>query len=63
MPTVFNAANELAVSRFLNRQIPYLAITEIIESAMDYHRLVKNPAVDEILETEKAVYEYIESRW
>ena len=42
---------------------PYLAITEIIESAMDYHRLVKNPAVDEILETEKAVYEYIESRW
>ena len=63
MPTVFNAANELAVSRFLNRQIPYLAITDIIESAMDYHRLVKNPAVDEILETEKAVYEYIESRW
>ncbi len=63
MPTVFNAANELAVSRFLDRKISYLTITDIIESAMDHHRLVKNPAVEKILETEKAVYEYIESRW
>ena len=37
LPTVFNAANELAVSKFLNREIKYLEITEIIEDCMKAH--------------------------
>ena len=63
LPTVFNAANELAVSKFLNRQIKYLEIPEIIETCMRNHKNIASPTVEEILETEKAVYEQIESRW
>lgn len=63
LPTVFNAANELAVSKFLNRQIKYLEIPEIIEYCMKMHRTIVNPSVDEILQTEQEVYEQIESRW
>ena len=63
LPTVFNAANELAVSKFLNRQIGYLQIPEIIEVCMRNHKNILNPTVEEILQTEKTVYEQIESRW
>lgn len=63
MPTVYNAANELAVAKFLNRKIKYLQIVEIIEACMNEHQIIENPSVDEILEVEKSVYEMIESRW
>ena len=63
LPTVFNAANERAVSKFLNRKIGYLQITEIIEECMRNHRNIINPTVEEILATEQSVYEQIESRW
>ena len=43
LPTVFNAANELAVSQFLNREIKYLEITEIIEDCMKAHKTIANP--------------------
>ena len=59
LPTVFNAANELAVSMFLNRKIGYLQIPEIIEACMKSHKNIQNPTVDEILQTEQAVYEQI----
>lgn len=63
MPTVFNAANELAVKKFLNREIRYLDITEMIEEAMNHHQAVKEPTVDKILEAEAETYEFLESRW
>ncbi|MBQ2986578.1 MAG: 1-deoxy-D-xylulose-5-phosphate reductoisomerase [Tyzzerella sp.] len=63
LPTVFNAANELAVSKFLNRKIQYLEIPEIIEACMKQHKNIACPTVDEILSTEQEVYEQIESRW
>lgn len=63
MPTVFNAANERAVSMFLKRQIGFTDIYEIIRYCMDGHRVIVNPDVDQILETEQAVYDIIESRW
>ena len=63
LPTVFNAANELAVSKFLNRKIKYLEIPEIIETCMNNHKNIACPTVDEILRTEQEVYEQIESRW
>ena len=63
LPTVFNAANELAVSKFLNRKIKYLEIPEIIETCMSLHKNIACPTVDEILRTEQEVYELIESRW
>ncbi|MBS5956829.1 1-deoxy-D-xylulose-5-phosphate reductoisomerase [Lacrimispora xylanolytica] len=63
LPTVFNAANERAVEKFLNREISYLSITDMIEGAMNGHTVKENPTVEEILEAENAAYEYIESRW
>lgn len=63
MPTVLNAANELAVAKFLNKKIRFLEIYEMIRICMDRHTLIDNPTVEEILETEQWVYETIESRW
>ena len=63
IPTVYNAANEKAVAKFLNREIRYLEITEIIGECMESIRKIDTPNVDEILATEANVYELIESRW
>ena len=63
LPTVFNAANERAVSKFLNREIAYLQIPEIIEACMQSHKNVEAPTVEEILQIEQEIYEQIESRW
>lgn len=63
MPTVFNAANERAVSKFLDRKIGFTDIYTIIRSCMDQHHVVENPDIRQILETEQSVYEFIESRW
>ena len=62
LPTVFNAANELAVSQFLNREIKYLEITEIIEDCMKAHKTIANPTVEQILDTEQETYDRIRSR-
>lgn len=59
MPTVYNAANERAVGLFLNRRISYLQIPELIAQSMEQHRVIADPTVEEILQTEQAVYEYI----
>ena len=63
LPTVFNAANELAVGLFLDRRIGYLTITDMIESAMRHHKTVQNPDVDQILAAERETYEYIKAKW
>ena len=60
MPTVFNAANEKAVSLFLNREIRFLEIYDLIAGAMEHHKAVCNPSVEEILEAEQGTYEYID---
>lgn len=52
MPTVYNAANEKAVSLFLEKRISYLQITELIEAAMNNHKVIANPTVEDILQTE-----------
>lgn len=63
MPTVFNAANEKAVAKFLNREIAFLDIVDIIGNAMENHKVIGNPDLDAILDTENQTYEFIESRW
>lgn len=62
MPTVFNAANEKAVSLFLNQKIEYLQIAELIEACMQNHKLIANPDVAQILAVEQEAYEYILGR-
>ena len=63
IPTAFNAANERAVALFLDHKIKYLDIVDIIEKSMNECSFIDNPSVDEILDTENTVYEYIDERW
>ena len=62
MPTVYNAANEMAVGLFLDGKIGYLKITELIEECMEAHKLIVNPSVEEILQTEQWTYNYIKQK-
>jgi len=61
MPTVYNAANEKAVNLFLSREIGFLEIYDLIRGAMENHKVIADPSVDEILETEAETYEFINS--
>lgn len=63
MPTVLNAANELVVSKFLNRQIGFLDIPKIIHFCMSKHDIIKEVNIEIITEVQKWTYELIESRW
>ena len=63
MPTVFNAANELAVKKFLQEKIGFLDIYDIIAQSMERHTVIRNPELEEILAVENETYKWIESRW
>ena len=63
MPTVFNAANELAVKKFLQEKIGFLDIYDIIAQSMERHTVIRNPDLEEILAVEDETYKWIESRW
>lgn len=63
IPTAYNAANEKAVSLFLERRISFLQIPEIINTCMEECQFKAHPNVAEILETEAEAYALIESRW
>ena len=63
MPTVFNAANEQAVRRFLNQEIRFLDIYDMIGSSMDRHQVIPEPSLDTILEIEADTNQWLESRW
>jgi 1-deoxy-D-xylulose-5-phosphate reductoisomerase len=59
MPTVYNAANEWAVAHFLKGRIGFLDIPTLIEEAMKQHRVIANPSLKEILNTEQQTYDFI----
>lgn len=63
MPTVFNAANEKAVSAFLERKIPFNRIPDMIACCMEEHHIIENPNLGQVLDTEAETYELIERRW
>lgn len=63
MPTVYNAANERAVAKFLNHEIGYLDIIEVIDYALSKHQWIEHPTIEEILEIEQQVYRAIDERW
>ncbi len=62
MPTVFNASNEEAVAWFMKDKIEFLDLYELIEAAMDAHKVLADPSLAEILETEKWAREYVRAR-
>ena len=59
MPTVYNAANEMAVGLFLERKIGFMQIPELIAACMERHKVIEGPKVEDILWTEQETYEYI----
>lgn len=59
MPTVFNAANEKAVSLFLDKKIKYLDIPMLIEECMERHHKIASPSLEEILAVEAEVHQQI----
>lgn len=63
LPTVFNAANEKAVTLFLQKKITFLQIPELIESSMEHHSVIADPTVEQILDAEAATYEYIKQKF
>ena len=60
MPTVFNAANERAVAKFLKGEIKYTDIVRSIEKCMDAHKVSAQPDLEEILATEQWVYSVLQ---
>ena len=60
MPTVFNAANERAVAKFLKGEIKYTDIVRSIEKCMDAHKVSAHPDLKEILATEQWVYSILQ---
>lgn len=61
MPTVLNAANEIAVEAFLNREISFMQIPEYIERAMSAHTTIKNPSLKIIEQTDREIRTHIRS--
>lgn len=59
MPVVYNAANEYAVAEFLNHRLGFCGITELIAKAMESHRVLAQPSLDEILMTEQETYAFL----
>jgi len=57
MPIVFNAANEIAVEKFLNREIKFLDIYKIIEKTMNNHKLVAIDNINAVLEVDRETRE------
>jgi len=52
LPAVLNAANEVAVEAFVNRQINFPQITETVRRTMDAHQVVAHPTLDQILQAD-----------
>ncbi len=63
MPTVFNAANEYAVSEFLKKRIGFTRIAEMISASMEQHKLIEKPALETIFDTERETYEFLRAQY
>ena len=61
MPTVLNAANEVAVSAFLEGKISFLKIEELIGKALDWHTLIKDPDLETIQSVDRETRRFIDS--
>ncbi len=58
MPAVLNAANEVVVESFLNRQVSFMEIPKIIHKVMQKHICIDRPTLNDILECDKWAREY-----
>lgn len=63
MPTVLNAANEIAVELFLQNKITFLQIEDIIREATEKFTYIRDIDLDIILDTDKKVREYVKNKY
>lgn len=61
LPAVLNAANEVAVARFLAESISFPKIWQTVEKTMNAHQNVSGPSLDEILLADQWARDYAES--
>ena len=54
-PTVFNAANEVAVARFLEGRLGFLQIADFVERALNDTEIISDPEIEDIFETDRKV--------
>ena len=59
IPTAFNAADEFAVQKFLERKISFPEIWEMIRCSMENCRFIENPSLDQVFDTEREVQEIL----
>nr|MDT0664963.1 1-deoxy-D-xylulose-5-phosphate reductoisomerase [Micromonospora sp. DSM 115978] len=52
-PAVFNAANEEAVTAFLDGRLPFVRIVDLVSEVLDAHQVIEKPTLDEVFETER----------
>jgi 1-deoxy-D-xylulose-5-phosphate reductoisomerase len=63
MPTILNGANEVAVELFLEDKIKFLKIADIIEECMNKFSYSSKFSVEDILQTDKSVRQYVYNRY
>jgi 1-deoxy-D-xylulose-5-phosphate reductoisomerase len=61
LPTVLNAANEVAVAAFLDEKITFLQIEDLIEKALSKHDVIQNPDLSIIQEVDKEARQYVQT--
>lgn len=62
MPAVLNGANEIAVERFLKKEIHFLEIPGLIEKAMEAHNIIMSPTLSDILHVDQWAREFSKGR-
>ncbi len=62
-PAIMNAANEVAVDLFLKGKISFLQITDLVEYALEAHRVIQSPSLEDILETDRSVRDWLLSNY
>jgi 1-deoxy-D-xylulose-5-phosphate reductoisomerase len=53
LPSVMNAANEIAVQAFLDRKISFPQLSKLIEMTMQRHDVIHHPTLEELLQSDQ----------
>ncbi len=59
---VFNASAETATQAFMDHRIPFLEMYELIKEALDSHKPIQNPSLEQILETDRWARVFVEKK-
>ncbi len=61
VPCIMNAANEVAVQRFIEGKLSFLGIADFVATAMDKAPFIANPALEDLFATDRAIREQWQS--